>query len=469
MLSERVRMQAVPRSNSTTYIPITFHLVGDGNGRNYSNPLGALGALCRLNADFAAQNVQFYLNPAAPLRYMPNQTVYSDGYDWGAMSIMGDEKLPNAFNVYIGNSVSRPVAGYYSPSEDFVFLQRGYANGNSTTFTHEAGHFYSLPHTFYGWEGVNYDDVYNGAPAPVVVNGDSVEYQTRLGANANCSSVADGFCDTEADYYSDREACNHNSVVLDPAGDRLTPDNTNYMSYFYDACQTSFSTEQKDAIWRNITMRGWTNFGTPNLNTVTSDSVQALLPLENDSISFSTTNNNVRFSWTAAPDAMGYVLTVERMFRGSVVDVVQRDVTYTNSYTLPAAIFAATGSYRWSIVPFGQYSTCSARTVYANFYVRNLLTTSVLQNNIDNNLSLHIAPNPPASSVVQLWIESALAQDAQVAIYGIDGRVMLRQACVLTEGSQLLQLPTDFLPQGLYVVSVQTQLSSRQQRLIIQR
>ncbi len=107
-------------------------------------------------------------------------------------------KDTNALNVFTNGSAGGGVAGYYSRRGDYVFILNSYANGGSTTITHELGHFFTLPHTFYGWEGTNARALYNSVPAPDSIldsHGEKkeVEFVARTGPLAIATVLRMGF------------------------------------------------------------------------------------------------------------------------------------------------------------------------------------------------------------------------------------------------------------------------------------
>ena len=46
------------------------------------------------------------------------------------------------------------VQGYYSSQGDYVIVRKEELIKGNNTLSHEIGHFFSLRHTFYGWENV---------------------------------------------------------------------------------------------------------------------------------------------------------------------------------------------------------------------------------------------------------------------------------------------------------------------------
>jgi hypothetical protein len=114
---------------------------------------------CDLNNDYRTQDVQFVLKDATnSVRYANNTNVYNDGSGFSASSYMISNKSANCVNIYLSASVNNQVASYYSGFGDYIFVLNQMANGSSSTGSHEVGHFFSLPHTFFGWEGTNFND-----------------------------------------------------------------------------------------------------------------------------------------------------------------------------------------------------------------------------------------------------------------------------------------------------------------------
>lgn len=459
-------LQALRQSRNVRYVPVTVHFIGTSAGQYFGSPLRALLCICALNRDFADQNIQFYLHDDEPIRYLPDDEAREFGYS----SSMFFAKVPNTMNIFVGSSAI-PVAGYYMPGEDFIFLQTGEANLISRTLTHEAGHFFTLPHTFFGWEDINYDDVYAGAPAPVINgNGSAVEYAARTGTNANCSTAGDAFCDTEADYYSFRVDCNHRSTVLDPDSALLTPNNSYYMSYFGDDCMTTFSAEQKDAILASMTQRNWLNFPAPSLATITSASISAVAPAQADTVWRQANGSTLEFRWTASADAMGYILTLERMFMNQPVSTVFDVAVYDTTFSMSLNDLPNNGAYRWTVYPFGSYNACAALPVVFDFAVAGALPTNVGEYAAENSAAMSVicSPNPVSCGTsLRVEIGSAHAQSARMSLHDALGREWAAQRVELAaSGDNVWLLPLD-VPAGIYLLRIATRDGQQTRRIIV--
>ena len=80
-----------------------------------------------------------------------NHPDYSDGED-----MMHQNNFSNRINCYL---VANPAGncGYYTYSGDAIALSKNCISPSQHTWAHELGHYFSLPHTFFGWEGLTYD------------------------------------------------------------------------------------------------------------------------------------------------------------------------------------------------------------------------------------------------------------------------------------------------------------------------
>ena len=101
---------------------------------------------------------------------------------------------------------------------------------NAYLWSHELGHYFTLPHTFVG-PATQYVN------SPVIING----------ASFSCYQTGDGFCDTPADINCLTGTCIPLCSMDDPLGYPYSPDPTLLMSY-YDVCANRFSGEQKQAM-----------------------------------------------------------------------------------------------------------------------------------------------------------------------------------------------------------------------------
>ncbi len=450
---------ALSASRSTVYIPVTIHLIGSSSGSGLASVQKAMQMLCRLNTDFADQNVYFYLN--GNIRFIYDDYMHSDSYDWGVMDEMGNNNVLNNLNIYVNANVSQPVAGYYSPSHDFVWMGNGYANGSSTTITHEVGHFFSLPHTFYGWEDTNPLTEFGLNPVPAIVNGHPVENVARN----NCLTAGDGFCDTEADYISYRFGCPYLTSVQDPTGVEISPDATLYMSYAADECVTRFSQEQKDAMRADITGRGWLNLPAPQSTAgLSADNISPVTPALGSVVGGV---SSIRFEWdtVGAATATGWYLLLERTLLGSTIGTVYTGVVNGQNFIdIPTSYLLSNKQYQWSVYPFSSGYACAA---YSNKFNFNTGILSAVNQTEKQLLTGSVYPNPANTETVQLEIESDKNLNGNLRIFSADGRLSFEMPLEIAAGTQNFQLNTATLSSGLYILVLNTGSGVWTEKLII--
>jgi len=224
-------------NDSTVWVPVQFHIVNKSDGTGGESVADVLANLCRLNADYKHINVEFYLG--GPIRVI-NQDLLHINEIGDAMGqyFMGLYRRAGMVNVYVGGNITGSpgggqILGYYTPSIDVIYCRKQNVDGNSTTLTHELGHFFSLPHTFSGWENLNYGDVVDnttGRTPSVTPNGALVENIIRSGGTENCQIAGDAFCDTDANYLfgyynaSYNNGCDYAATAHDPLGRLYRPE-----------------------------------------------------------------------------------------------------------------------------------------------------------------------------------------------------------------------------------------------------
>jgi hypothetical protein len=342
-----------------------------------------------------------------------------------------------------------------------VVAIKEYVNGNSGsngTLPHEVGHFFSLRHTFYGYENNPFDGVSDptwpiapviGPAAPIGFNA-----PTERVDGTNCATAADLICDTPPDYnfgQNDPEGnCVYNNLgAKDPLGVAVTSTmEENFMSYF-NACNYVFTQQQQNAILADLQ--------TPDRNyldnTFAPEATEINTPLDllvspqMDEVT--AYYDEVLLQWNAVTGATYYLLEIDIL----------------NSYgTSNYQAFILTDSskmltnldddrkYFWRVRPFNEYVTC-AQARQGTF--RTSFTSGVKE--IEALSAWQIAPNPASSEApVRLFVSADNNFEASINIFDATGsQVRSLGSQTFAAGETTLELPAEGLPNGLYFVSIE--------------
>lgn len=321
------------------YVPLKVHIIGTDQGIGYFPISRLLNALCELNVRFEPTGFHFYL--VEDVNYIDNSLLYAADQD----EIYNESwtyKKEGAVNVFF-HGPSQQWCGVYFGGLDVVFVQNGCQDPGETTLTHELGHFFSLPHTFYGWEGGNtpFD--------PEKIDG------------TNCRSAGDGFCDTRADYLSYRWGCPWPGQLKDPNGVWFHPDSSIYMSYSMDACQSRFSSEQMAAMRSNLDSR---NIASNTADLQLLPAPQKYAPLQGDT---TVKQQAATFVWGKVANAFAYHLQVARSGWWEFSDVDRLVFDTSATFALPYTL-----GYAWRVRAITAANTCSEFGVADSFIPKSL-------------------------------------------------------------------------------------------------
>jgi hypothetical protein len=429
--------------NGMLYIPLTVHIVGKNDGTGYYPPNRVLDALCTLNEDFAESEIRFFLK--GELRYIANSNYYTHNSQAGAQ-MMNIHNVAATVNCYI---VEDPAGncGYFSWWGDAIALKKSCIGPSDHTWAHEIGHYLSLPHTFYGWEGIDHDYSKN---APAMVDGEFVERAN----GSNCNFAADGFCDTPADYLNYRWACDGNSMSTleqkDPTGATFKSDGSFFMSYALDNCSNKFSGEQIGAMRANIQFQRPYLLNDQSAPVAITSSVEGIYPIDGQEVSPS----SVFFEWEPIGNATHYILDVSRL--ANFPFVTHRILVSGNSVILNG--FENFKDYYWRIRPFGKYDfSCNGYDPQVFSFSTNDAVSSTGQAG-QNNWTLSIAPNPTTKSQsAQLMLQSPQAGEVFLSIIDLNGKVVRRMRKWLDKGEQSWSLSTEGLQAGFYQIGIESE------------
>ncbi len=394
------------------YVPIQFHLTALDNGIGYFSLNNVLQSLCEINQRFESTGFHFYL--ADTINYINNTRLFNGQADaiWTEASNYKNEQ---AVNVFYHGINTEGWCGVYFGGVDVVFVLHRCQLPGGTTLTHELGHFFSLPHTFRGWEGGN------------------IPAQIERVDGSNCTTAGDGFCDTRPDYVSNRWGCNLGFELTDPNGVKFKPDSSLYMNYAADACHTRFSNQQMLAMQGNLNMR--------RIAKTTINGLQHLNPpgklWPNDTNTVFSANN-VGLAWQKVDGAYAYHVQVARFGNW---DFVNYDRLIYGDTAINIQL-DANWPYQWRVKAITQANVCNAFSAPASF---NTIAPTVGIAKIKQLPIISIAPNPAQTSS-NIGINSNAPIHA--TIYAITGK---RIKQIRVEPTQTTAVQLD---KGMYVVVV---------------
>jgi hypothetical protein len=408
-------------------IPLTIHIVGTDNGSGRYQLDYLFRVLCELNTRYAPVNFYFYIK--WPIVYHNNNTYYEHDFSSGFW-MMNDNNVANTVNVYF---VKDPAGacGYYSPGAGAVAIKNTCSAPTSTTLVHELGHYFGLPHTFYGWEN-------GGTPS-------NPEKVTRNGFTANCSNAGDGFCDTDADYLSDRWNCPYKGVKTDGNGDLYHPDSSIYMSYATDGCMTRFSAQQIGRMQAKLTgsYQNLLNSKPPAYSDMSVPNI--LYPVD------SVHSNFTKVIWNKVAGAeMYHVKISQKQPAIARQDTVVADTVFQISYAM-----ADNNDYSVQISPLIGVNLCRTKMITKNFTYTNKTTPLSLANFSPFGSSIHLSPNPVYGNEVTIYIDAMPLGNYKIRLVSISGQVISEQTVVNSIGNVTVTIPVSTVLSGLYFAQVQ--------------
>ncbi len=324
------------------YVPVKFHLVGTTQGTGYYAAVDVFRLVCDLNKQYTGVGMQFYIYEN--FHYINNTTYYAHDYSDGE-DMMDDNNVDDVVNVYIVDDPAG-ACGYFTWSGNAIAIKKSCAGAGETTLAHEMGHFFFLPHTFRNWEG-------SWEPDGVLV--DPIPNSQRERVNgSNCSTTADFFCDTPADYLSYRWNCPYTATFLDPNGTPIAPDQTLFMSYSVDYCQKRFSNEQITAMIAGLFEVRTELLGHPQPTISEIGQSHVLYPGNG---SQNVNPNNVLIKWSPAVGATNYYVEVSQFTD------LENGTNYSGFVTGTELMLQLDPgvNYFWTVQPLNPGNTCGGR------------------------------------------------------------------------------------------------------------
>lgn len=442
------------KSDETLNLPIQIHLVGSDNSTGFFKMDKVLKAFCTLNEDFVEANISFYM--ANEPHYISNTTFNNHDFG-GGYDMMDQNNYSNVINCYI---VQDPAGNCgYSVYSRGIALAKSCLGPNDHTWAHEVGHFLSLPHTFYGWEG---DEPTYNEPAPTQINGVDVEKVD----GSNCADAADGFCDTAADYLSYRWSCDNDGFSLvqqmDPTGSGFKSDGSFIMSYASDECSNRFSQEQIDAMRANAEFdRSYLLGQASPEGAVPAEAVILTSPVSGEQTLHP--NEGITFSWEAMDNVTKYIVEINPFPIFS--EVLYQYETNEPQLTIYGDLDPGR-NYYWHVLGYNDWSTCGTFSDIASF--RTGTTTATIEHILHQNVA--IAPNPVGvnEKVILYFSEASLAVQ-NIQLLNANGQLVSNIGGVNYEGKKVIEftLPAD-VSAGFYFLNIVSNNQRHQLKLIVQ-
>ena len=346
----------VSANDSMIYLPLKVHSVGTDAGVGFYKVSQVLDMICKLNEFYVQVGWQFYLY--GDIDYISSTNL--DQHTGSYQPLINSTSIVNVANVFFVTNPSGNC-GYYTQAggpggqghrQGFVAINKSCGGPNDGTVAHELGHFFSLPHPFYGWEGRNSDT------DPAISTDERVD-------GSNCQYAGDYFCDTRADYLNYRWNCPYTATKTDYNGDRYNPDGKLIMGYSVEPCADIFTPEQIDAMHGYLASNRsyMTAIGHVAFPEIT-DTAKIIFPANNTA---GVPSQNVKLIWKSVPNATHYSVQVTKSPTASVYDkdtIIEGDTSVLFTDLTPNVV------YRWRVRAFNRAKTCSPYTYY------NLFTTN---------------------------------------------------------------------------------------------
>lgn len=462
--------QSAPRV--VKHVPIKYHLVANTDGSGRFPLIRAINDLCVLNTDMSHADIQFYLkgdinmnisNSAWNTGTGGSSTSNPPQYtlmpalnnDVNALNVYQVQKIRNessVLGVAVGATAAFNNQGIPNPSNSMILIKKG--NGaNDQTFAHEAGHNFSLPHTFFGWEGQT-NDYSCGDKAP----GWAEKYD-----GSNCQTAGDKFCDTDPDYIAGGFQCqggNNNSTCLQMDADSATgyANGSNIMSYGFGCSNRIFSPMQIASMDYQLTQlrpAAFTSY-TPTAQDVTA---QPTLNAVNADL-----YDQVVFSWSAVPNATHYAIEIN--WSPGFNESLMKDMAVVQGTTFTSTKLTANRVHYWRVLAFNEKSFCNTPTSAANFTTGSF---AVNTNQIEGVENISIRPNVTSSGrSVNLVVNSTKSFEANIDIYNMQGQSVYNEVGQnFSNGTSVRTIETSNLSAGVYIVAIRTEDKVMNKKLVI--
>jgi hypothetical protein len=402
--------------------------------------------------------MQFYFN--GDFKHIDNSALFDLEYPsipQGVSTIFVLNRVPGNVNIFIGNGLSSGNSGFYTGSADIIYMDKRYVNSNDVILAHELGHFFSLPHTFLGWEDTEYNIE---EPTPTEVFRGSTSYDVEyVDREKNCEVSGDFFCGTPADYITNwNGGCDYTGGAVDPDSVLLDPDETNVMSYYsFSGCeQFIFAEDQTEAMLADFESRSEFNGTNIGLQESVEEPVSLVSPENDEEVAF----NGIKLSWEAAENATLYIVEVSRIPTLFALD----ERVITRELSTEIMELKTDKKYYWRVEAFNETNLCE-RPLSEIRTFKSVEQVSGL-NEIESEYGFKIFPNPSSPNQRLSFDSKVSLSKVKLTVYNSAGALVRAFTKNISTGvNPLAEL--DGLGEGLYILALQNQEMSKQMKFLI--
>lgn len=451
------------------FIPLQFHIVTLGDGTGGVDETKILDELCTINKNYAPHKMKFYI--AADFNYVKSTNVYNDPGSSISEAKIKSVKSKTAVNIFLVNDIAEgsgagQVLGYFSPILDVLVIRKSQIGINAQTVSHELGHFFSLAHPFYGWEGDPYVEATHGNPVKIQkIKWGNTEFLIELVDRSNCNTAADKLCDTPADYnfglLDPEQDCKLNGPILDYNKDTINTMVNNYMSYFFNCGKYQFTPMQVAAMRAdyNHALRAYIRTGViPDTSYIDPGTFTVIYP-ENNAVT--ATFNDVTLDWEDMVGAKKYVVFIYPSTNPSNIKKY-----FVNESQLNLTDLEKNKRYFWSVKPYNEGNTCAAKSS-SNISFRTGQFGVGIEEILNNEEDFSVFPNPSSNEDIFIYSKNAHS-NSEIVIMNSLGQMMYKTKYDLINGINHINLNKSNFENGFYTLGIKFDNETYIRKILIQ-